>query len=90
MDILSGQMGSNMKDFGKIIESMVKATLHGKTGDDLKDSISMVKNRDSGSFIGLMGEFIEDSGKVANKMGEEYLYRSKEYKKQVFGVMGKR
>lgn len=90
MDILSGQMASSMKDFGSIIESMVKAILCGKMGEDLKENISMVKNRDLGSFIGLMEEFIEVNGKVASKMVEEFLYPSKEHKKQEFGVMVKR
>lgn len=42
-------------------------------GEDIKESIRMIKRKARVPFIGLMEECIEDNGKMENSMGLEFI-----------------
>ena len=90
MGISAGLMGGNMKVSGRIIVFMGKAITSGLMVDATMENISMVKRKVLDSSSGLMGEFIEDSGRVGSKMAEESLFQEKGWKRLGSGVMARR
>jgi hypothetical protein len=69
---------------------MVKVTLFGQMGGNIKDNMLEIKNKDMGNLCGKMEEYIEVNGKMENKKVGVYLLVKMENKGQEYGVMERR
>jgi hypothetical protein len=66
---------------------MEKVILYGKMEEDIRDNMSMIKNRAMESLYGLMGGVTKDNGKMESKMGGEFLKTRMGYRRSEYGVM---
>ena len=53
----------------------------------MRDSMSMIRSKERGRFIGRMGECIRDSGVMVSSMGMEYLWRLMGSRRRESGIM---
>ncbi len=63
-DNMFGAMVGDIKDLGKKIKCMVSGFIHGRTAENMKDFIIMIKNKDLANIIGLMEDHLKDNGKM--------------------------
>jgi hypothetical protein len=53
-----------MMDIGTITKCKERVTSHGLTAEFMKESISMIRSKDTESSLGLMEESMMDSGRM--------------------------
>lgn len=73
MEFISGVMGENMLESGKLIRCMGKALLPGRMVESIQENIKWTRNMASESFIGQMTELTKENGNMVNIMEKEYL-----------------
>ena len=82
-------MEDNILEIGLIIWCMEEEYILGMMGENMKDSIIWIKNKDLEYFHGLMAKNILVSGRMASNMEGENLLVREVMKKQDFGKMVK-
>ena len=88
--IMFGVMGDNMKENGKITKCTERESSHGRTVEDMMDSMLTIKKKAMESSFGPMEEATKGSGKMESKTAEASTKIKKEFKSQECGVMAKK
>jgi hypothetical protein len=68
---------------------MDKGYLLGVMGENMKDSLFLIRKKVMVNFIGLMGSYMMGSGKMENNMGLVYIHPYKEKLNKAIGRMEK-
>jgi hypothetical protein len=89
-DITFGLMGDNIKECGKITKWTEEEYSFGQTGEDMKASMHMIKNKDTANLIGQMEDAIKEVGKMESRTEKVFIQILLANKGKEFGAMAKR
>lgn len=89
-DITNGQTVDNMRANGKITKCMGPGISFGPMEDSTTVRMLTTRNKVKASSYGLMEEVTKDNGKMENKMVEECILTSKEFRNRVLGRMARK
>jgi len=81
-------MAKNMKDSGRIIRCMVRASSDGQMEGFMKEIMLMIKKKDMVPLDGLMVGFIKACGKMDASMVKADIQEEAEYPNRVCGKTG--
>ena len=87
-DFIHGQMAKNMKGNGKITKCMDMGLCYGKTKENIKEILLMIRGKVTEHFIGQTVVSIQENGKMASNMAKVFTFVRKVNAK-AFGTMEK-
>ena len=89
MVYIIGRMEGNIQALGLIIKWMGKGYSLGMMGENMKDSLFLIRKKVMVYFIGLMGSYMMGNGKMESNMGSVYIHLYKEKLNKAIGRMEK-
>lgn len=85
---MNGLMEGGTKEIGRIITCMEEVSTHGRTAEDMKESITMIESMALALISGKMGASTLGSGRMGSSMERECIDSQTEQKEEGTGKKG--